>query len=154
MKLINSTTVYENSIPHLRSRHGYFPGGTVLPDGDLLVIFSLSEAFESTDAFPYAMRSQDSGATWTMQGPMYEKPQDARYSEYLKPLLLRDGRLVATGYRFYRDNPEQPICNPVNGGFSPSDLALSISQDNGKTWTISRPIEHPYKEMVDRKSVV
>jgi sialidase-1 len=149
MKLIYSKAIYENPIPHLRSRHGYFPGGTVLPNGDLLVVFSISEAFESTDAFPYAMRSLDAGATWTMQGPLYQKPQDACYSEYLKPLLLKDGKLIATGYRFYRDEPEQPICNPVNGGFCPSDLALSVSADNGKTWTISRPIKHPYKEMVE-----
>ncbi len=149
MKHIDTSVVYENPIPQLRSRHGYFPGAIALPNGEILVVFSISEAFESIDAFPYCMRSQDSGKSWTMQGPLYEKPGKASYSEYLKPLLLSNGDIFATGYRMYRDNPEQPICNPLTGGFCDSDIVRCYSPDGGHTWSLPRKIPHPYKEMVE-----
>jgi sialidase-1 len=149
MKHTDTSTVYENPIPHLRSRHGYFPGATVLSNGEILIVFSISEAFESIDAFPYGMRSQDSGRTWIMQGPLYDKPKDTYYSEYLKPLLLPNGDIIATGYRMYRENPEQPICNPQTGGFCDSDIVQCHSTDGGSTWSDVQIIPHTFKEMIE-----
>lgn len=50
IQAIDHHTVYCNSAPGLHSRHGYFPGLIELHSGDLLALFILAKAMESTDA--------------------------------------------------------------------------------------------------------
>ena len=44
IQVIDHHTVYRNSAPGLRSRHGYFPGLIELPSGELIALFVLGEA--------------------------------------------------------------------------------------------------------------
>ena len=50
MKVINSSIIYENPLPQLRSRHSFFPNITELNDGRLAAAFVIGEAFESIDS--------------------------------------------------------------------------------------------------------
>jgi len=54
----------------VRRRNGYFPGLAVLPSGDLIALFVISEAFESADATTYIARSKDLGTTWNVEGAL------------------------------------------------------------------------------------
>ena len=64
------------------------------------------------------------------------RPRDERpTSDFLKPQVLRDGSLIALGYRFHRDDPEQPIAIAETDGALPGDDVVSFSTDEGRTWT-------------------
>jgi sialidase-1 len=54
----------------VRRRNGYFPGLAILPSGDLLALFVISEAFESADATTWVARSEDLGETWNLEGAL------------------------------------------------------------------------------------
>src|SRR5512143_2882697 len=96
--------LYENDRPHVRSRHGYFPGLALLPNGELLALFVIAEAFEAADGATWVARSRDLGRTWSLEGPVIAGParrtaSGVPASDCLKPTTLRDGTLAAIGYR-------------------------------------------------------
>ncbi len=142
-------TVYANPIPHLHSRHGKFPGAVKLLSGEILVLLEIGEAFESADSRTYVTRSSDNGNTWNFQGQLYSYPQKCNYSEALKPTLLKNGELIAVGYRFDRSNPDLPIGNPKTGGLLPGRDVVSFSSDHGKTWSVPKIIETGYPEVLE-----
>ena len=136
IELVDTHVVYENPKPMLRSRHGYFPGIVELPSGELLALLVIGEAFEAVDLTTHVARSADGGRTWALQGPLPDKSADERpTSDFLKPQVLRDGSLIALGYRFHRDDPEQPIAIAETDGALPGDDIVAFSTDEGRTWT-------------------
>ncbi|TFG87330.1 MAG: exo-alpha-sialidase, partial [Gemmatimonadales bacterium] len=150
IQLIETHTVYENAKPMLRSRHGYFPGVVQLPSGELVALFVMGEAFESVDLTTYVTRSTDLGRTWQLQGPLFERTPGARpTSDFLKPQLLRDGRLIAPGYRFHRDDPKQPIAIAETDGALPGDDVVSFSTDEGWTWSEPAVIPRSTPELLE-----
>lgn len=147
---LETNVVYENPKPHVHSRHGYFPGAVRLPSGDLLTLFVRSEAFESPDATTFVARSKDLGKTWTVEGRLYDKSAlGFETSDCFKPTLLRNGTLVAMGYRFYRRDPEQGIGIEETGGILPGDNIISFSSDEGRTWTSPTVIPHSTPELLE-----
>lgn len=142
--------VYENPLPHIRSRHGYFPGMEKLASGELLTLFVRGEAFESADCSTFITRSSDGGSTWQLQGPLEDKSSmPYRVSDSLKPTLLADGSLIAVGYRFRRDDPEQAVAIPETGGFQPGENIVSFSRDEGRHWTRPAVIERSTPELIE-----
>ncbi|OGD21548.1 MAG: hypothetical protein A2W03_12300 [Candidatus Aminicenantes bacterium RBG_16_63_16] len=140
IEYLEGGVLYKNPRPHVRSRHGYFPGLALLPSGELFALFVIAEAFESADAATWAARSRDLGRTWDLEGPVI--PPGARQgdnalpaSDYLKPAALRDGTVAAIGYRFYRNDPEQGISIETTGGVLPGDDIIVFSKDGGRSWT-------------------
>ncbi|MHB9069398.1 MAG: sialidase family protein [Sedimentisphaerales bacterium] len=151
IEVLGEHTVYVNPLPQLRSRQGKFPCIVQLPSDELLCLFELGEAFESVDSETYVTRSSDMGKTWTLQGPLYDMkklPVPYRVSETMKPTLLRDGTLIAVGYRYDRSNPELPIGNP-NGGLLPGENTVCFSYDDGRTWSIPEVIKTGYPEFLE-----
>ncbi len=147
---VEQHVVYENPRPQVHSRHGYFPGLTQLPDGELLCLFVIGEAFESPDSTTWVARSRDEGRTWTLQGVLNPKEAGGlETSDYWKPTLLRDGSLVAIGYRFHRHDPEAPISLPETGGILPGDDLIAFSRDGGRTWSDPDIIERSYPELLE-----
>ena len=119
IEVVDHNTLYENSIPHIRSRHAYFPGLVPLRNGNLLALFTLGEAMDATNMTTVVSRSNDLGRTWSPPNPLHEKdPEHPFHSDYLKPTVLLDGTLIATGYRFHRTGPDMPVANPET--YSPS----------------------------------
>jgi sialidase-1 len=142
--------VYENPKPHVRSRHGYFPGLVQLPSGEILALFVIAEAFEAADATTWIARSRDDGRTWMLEDRVCARPQTAMpTSDYLKPTLLRNGSLLAVGYRFHRENPEEPIGIAKTGGLLPGDDIVCRSNDSGHTWTTPEIIPRTRPELLE-----
>ncbi len=150
IEYIESSTVYDNPNPKARSRHAYFPGVVQLPSGELLALFPIGEAFESADQTTYVSRSNDLGKTWRLQGPLYDRRQDpVPISDSLKPLVLRDGTLIALGYGFHRHDPEHPITVEETDGVLPGEDLVSFSSDEGHSWTEPRVIPRSIPELVE-----
>jgi len=81
-------------------------------------------------------RSNDNGESWQLQGPLYDASTDNPPNmDSMKPLLLNDGTLIATGYRFFRPDPEV-LVNPDTGGLPDGENIISFSKDEGHTWTV------------------
>jgi sialidase-1 len=164
IEYLETSILYENPRPHIRSRHGYFPGLAVLPSGDLIALFVVSEAFESADATTYIARSGDLGKNWSLEGPLralcsagtaevgspdeqsgaggnrsFSPPEHPEagvpVSDYLKPSVIRNGTVIAIGYRFDRHDLEQGISVEETGGILSGDDIISFSVNEGKTWT-------------------
>jgi hypothetical protein len=70
---LETVVAYDNPRPEVHSRHGYHAGLAKLPNGDLLTLFVLAEAFEAPNATTYISRSRDMDCTWQLQGPLYDK---------------------------------------------------------------------------------
>ena len=49
ISVVDTGILFENDLPHLRSRHGYFPGVVKISDGILMAAYVAGEAFESVD---------------------------------------------------------------------------------------------------------
>ena len=144
--VLEHETLYDNPMPHLRSRHGYFPGVVQLPSGDLLAVVAIGEAFESVDLAANVLRSADLGHTWQLQGPLADRSTDEfPINDAVKPTALSNGTVVAMGYRFYRHNLDQALANPETNGLQPGDNVIAFSHDEGRTWSppqvlpLSRP---------------
>jgi len=45
IEYLEGKILYENPIPHVRSRFALFPGAVQLPSGDLLALVVIGEAF-------------------------------------------------------------------------------------------------------------
>ena len=150
--VVESHVVYENPKPMLRSRHGYFPGVVQLPSGELLALFVLGQAFESVDLATQVTRSSDLGRTWQLQGPLYDKSSESPTSDFLKPQILDDGRLIALGYRFDRQDPEQQIAIAETDGALAGDDVVAFSADQGGTWTKPSVIRRSTPELIELPS--
>ena len=140
MKILHSANIFDNPLPQLRSRQSFFPFIAECKDGTLIASFQIGEAFESVDATSFASFSTDGGKTWSVPTAIFDKSDYTRpVSDCCKPTVLPDGRLIAFGYAYYRDNPDFPLGNPETGGLLDDFIFYMISEDNGKTW--SKPVE-------------
>ena len=146
IEVLGHTVIYQNPLPTRRSLHGFFPGIVRMGNGDLVCLFTLGEAFESNDQQTYVSRSRDGGRTWSLQGPLHERMKRGLVS--LKPTVLRDGRLIAVGYGFYRDNPEI-LTNPETGGLPAGENLVSFSSDDGTTWAIPEKMRLSRPEVLE-----
>ena len=142
MKVIHSAVIYENPLPQLRLRQSAFPFLCQLQNGDLAAVYAIGEAFESVDGSSYISFSCDGGKSWSAPQPMFDKSGlSCPLTDYAKATVLPDGRLVAIGYGYLRENPELPIGNPQTGGLLEDVVFYSISEDGGKSWGKMQPIE-------------
>jgi len=135
MKVVFQNSIYENPLPQLRSRQAFFPWLCEKADGEIVASFAIGEAFESVDSASYVCTSRDGGRTWSAPARMFDlQGEEDKLTDYCKVSTLPDGRLVALGYTFLRDDPELSIGNPENGGLLDDFIFFSISEDGGKTW--------------------
>lgn len=132
-------TIWANPAPLLVSRQAVFPGLVRLDDGTLIAMFAIGQAFDAADQRMYVSRSSDGGASWSEPAPVPQvNDLDMPESETLKPLVLGDGTLIATGYGFARRDPLTPIVDSASGALLPMRNKISRSHDGGLTWSPSR----------------
>ena len=137
-------TIYESPKSQDPPLNARFSGVVQLPSGELLAIYQLTEIVDKSVAHAYVSRSSDLGKTWQFQGPLYDEKDlalDCQYNETCKPAVLQDGSLIAFGYRWYRRDMNQPICNPKTGGFIQGDNIVLFSKDDGRTWTLPKIVD-------------
>lgn len=132
----NETTIYANPSPLLVSRQAVFPGVVRAPSGDLLAMFSIGQAFDAADMRAVVSRSCDNGKSWDAPQPLHHETELA--SESFKPVVLPDGRILATGYVFERPDMLTPIVDPETMALLPLRNRMSVSDDEGRTWTPPR----------------
>ena len=142
MKIINTSIIYDNPLPQLRSRQNFFPNIVECSNGELLAVSAIGEAFESVDSTCYAIRSTDGGKTWGTPVHMFDTSEfDTAITDYSKASRLPDGTLVAFGYAYIRENEELPLGNPETGGVLDDFIFISYSKDNGASWSKMEKIE-------------
>jgi sialidase-1 len=141
LKLIAETTLYQNPDPLLVSRQATFPGIVPLPDGELVMLFCIGQAFDAADTRVFVSRSGDQGQTWTAPVRLSEQETTPEESESYKPLLLRDGTLLATGYAFVRPTPLTPVVDPETFELLKLVNKTSRSTDGGRTWSVPNYID-------------
>lgn len=128
--------VYDNPVPALRSRHGYFPCLAQAGDASLYCSFMLGEAFESVDGESRLMRSTDGGKTWELLPPVINRPGvTVPTTSSFKITFLKDGRALLFGYETPRPDPDTPVGNPETGGLLDDDVVILWSTDGCKTFT-------------------
>ncbi len=137
MKKKEEIIVYQNPNPLLLSKQGIFPGVSLLPNNDLLIIFSIGQAFDSSDQRAFVTKSKDNGRTWSIPKQLHDhKYKNQEETDTLKPLLLNNGNLIATGYAFVRPNSLTPIVDPISFNILPLKNKISFSSDNGESWSV------------------
>lgn len=136
MQLIDVGTVYANPDALLVSRQAAFPGMALLPDGDIVAVFSIGQAFDAADMRAHVCRSSDGGRSWSAPRRLHEAEFSPPESESFKPISLADGTLFATGYVFERPTPLTPIVDPTSRSLLPLHNKLSRSKDGGRSWSV------------------
>jgi sialidase-1 len=134
-------SIYANPHPLLVSRQALFPGIIELPDGRLLALLSIGQAFDAADMRSHVMFSTDEGLSWTPPVRLHDHEFSPPEQESYKPVLLADGRLLATGYAFVRPDPLQPIVDPVTLQLPRLVTRVSESRDLGRNWSVPRRID-------------
>lgn len=129
----NETTIYANPSPLLVSRQAVFAGVVRAPGGDLLAMFSIGQAFDAADMRAVVSRSCDGGISWDAPQPLHNAVE--LISESFKPVVLPDGRILATGYAFERPDMLTPIVDPDTMALLPLRNRMSVSEDQGRSWT-------------------
>ena len=142
MKIVSSAVIYENPLPQLRSIQSFFPFLFETKDGKIGAVTVLGEAFESVDGRSYICFSDDGGKSFSTPRAMFSHgDREGRLTDYAKAVSLPDGRIVALGYAYLRDDPTLPIGNPENGGVLNDFVFWSVSEDGGESFSEMRRIE-------------
>ncbi|MBN72563.1 MAG: hypothetical protein CME32_25195 [Gimesia sp.] len=133
---LETGVLFRNEKPHVKSVHAYFPSVAVLPDGSLIGLFSLGEAFEAVNLQMHWSRSFDQGQTWEYQGQLNPETTDRLTSTFGRVTITPDGELLANLIRYDRTaHPEEGLSNPKTLGLVPAELLLMRSADQGSTWS-------------------
>ena len=139
MRIIDEIILYENPEPLLVSKQGIFPGIVKLQDNSLLALFTIGQAFDSADQRTFVSKSFDDGRSWSKPKPLHNHIyKNKEESESLKPLLLQNNKLLAIGYAFVRPDSLTPIVNPNTFEILPLNNKISISNDNGESWSMPK----------------
>ena len=138
---LNTGLVYRNPMPHLHSRHAYFPSLVELPDGDLVAAMDIGSAFEAVDMRSYVCRSSDGGKTWSPPQMIFEPDVSVHpVSTTCRISRMPDGELVGATCLFDRTRTNKALGNPATEGFVHTQMAIVRSRDAGQTWSLPEPI--------------
>jgi hypothetical protein len=111
-------------------RHVAFPGVVQLKTGEMLVVFREGENHVSPDGKILLCRSTDKGKTWSMPDTIVSTYRDCRDPSIVQ---LRDGLIIVNFFQSRYDTAGKII--GAIGCF------VSLSYDNGKTFTAPRMIQ-------------
>ena len=142
MKITSTAIIYENPLPQLKSIQSYFPFLFETKEGKIGAVTVLGEAFESVNGRSFISFSEDGGKSFGAPRAMFSHGErEGQITDYAKATVLPDGRIVALGYAYLRDDPSLPIGNPENGGVLDDFVFWSVSDDEGESFSEMRKID-------------
>jgi hypothetical protein len=145
MKVVERAVV-SAAVPGTSRAFATFPAFVVLPDGDLLVSYSIGSGKDTDDLDIELRRSTDGGRTWTEPVTPFETTLDGRRGSLkAAPITRLDGNhLIVAGLWIDREAfPGQPLFNPETEGCLPMAVLLADSADGGVSWTAWRAVPMP-----------
>jgi sialidase-1 len=144
LKNLTTGVLYCNPKPHVKSIHAYFPSVVVMPNGEMVALYALAEAFEAVNAHGYLSRSADGGQTWQHGGRICPDVPGRLTCESGRITVTPEGELIAVLVRADRtDHPDEGLTNPENLGFVPTEILTTRSSDAGHTWSDPAVVEPP-----------
>lgn len=124
-----------------------FPGLCVKPGGSLALLAVAGTAFESADQRTVVYTGSADGLTWQPHGDIGEVRSNGHlFCTSAKPTALPNGRIVALGYGFEREEPELSISGYAekHGDFPKVRNYVQFSEDGGISYTPPKFLEHGY----------
>ena len=144
MQVIDTGIVYRNPVPHVWSRHAYFPSLVSLVGGELICSFVRAQAFEAEDARLHLCRSRDGGQKWENEGRVFaEREVPSYYFESGRMALLTDGSLLMMVCLTDKGRREEGLSNPDTLGLVETTLVSHRSMDGGRTWSEASAVTPP-----------
>lgn len=141
---ISTGIMYRNPVPHVVSRHGYFPSVVALDNGNMVGSVVIGEAFEAANLQTHIVHSADGGETWSEPVPLVARDRHAMISDCARLAVFPDGELATMMVQSHRAaHPGAGLANPENMGFVPTDLSVIRSSDYGNSWEAPEPVEPP-----------
>ena len=98
MKIVNSSIIYDDPLPQLRSKHSYFPFLCERKDGVIAAVHVTGEAFESVDGTSCISFSRDGGNTWSDNTVCMEFDGNITCYEQ-RMCVLESGAIVCIGWK-------------------------------------------------------
>ena len=145
MKVVERAVV-SAAVPGTSRAFATFPAFVVLPDGDLLVSYSIGSGKDTDDLDIELRRSTDGGRTWPEPVTPFETTLDGRRGSLkAAPITRLDGNhlIVAALWIDREAFPGQPLFNPETEGCLPMKVLLADSTDGGVSWTAWRVVPMP-----------
>jgi hypothetical protein len=109
-----------------------------LSNGDLLASFQAASVKNGIDSNAMLARSVDGGKTWAVPiapfNPILNGKEGSLHLAYVSELEPRTLVASILWCDHFNDNTLE-FFNPTTGGLLPTEVCLSFSQDNGKTWS-------------------
>ncbi|MCX7706295.1 MAG: glycoside hydrolase [bacterium] len=144
IKIVDTGVLYSNSVPHVKSIHAYFPSVVQIPDGKLIAVYALGEAFEALNLHTHYSFSSDCGKTWHYAGQIQNKIRGKLTSDTSRITIGPDREIVVLMNVYDRtEHLEEGLTNPETIGFVPTKFYLIRSFDDGKTFNKPQPINTP-----------
>jgi sialidase-1 len=155
IETIDEGVIFDNPLPQLKSRQGYFPNIVSTDSGRLIAAFTVGEAMESVDSATVISESTDEGKTWKMISSVIDKTgHKVPLSDCMKITYAGGSKLLALGYAFSRPDERLPLGNPQTGGLLDDQVIYTESNDLGLSWEISRKIETTFGSHVEASAPV
>ncbi len=126
---------------------GIFPGLCVNPDGSTALLLVSGSDFESADQKLCALRGDSKAGNWQLESIVPDdETMKLPFTASAKPAVLADGTIVALGYGFDREDPNETLSGYAekHGRFPTVRNAVWFSKDGGKSYSVPHWIEHNY----------
>ncbi len=141
---LDTQVVYRNPKPYLRSVHASFPSVVEMPDGELIAVFVLGEAFEAVNLRLHKARSTDGGETWRHEGQVFSDIEGNPVSEAARISLTPEGEIFMVLWRADRsEHIDEGLANEATLGMAPNQFLTCRSADGGRSWTTPEPLASP-----------
>jgi len=144
IEIVDTGILYSNPVPHLKSIHAYFPSVAQMPDGKMIALYSLAEAFEAINLHTHYSFSYDSGKSWSYTGQLHRGIENKITSDASRIAITPEGELIILMCVYDRtQHPAEGLTNPETTGFVPTNFYIIRSVDGGKIFSQPEPVKVP-----------
>ncbi len=141
----NRGLIFDSSQQSRQHRIAFFTSLCCLRSGAILCGFQLGPKKHAVDSIIGLCRSEDQGLSWHRLPAEFPTTIDGVPGSLGAAELVEafPGRLLLFATWFDRSEPDRPLFDPVTQGILKSKQLLSISTDEGQTWSEWRQLPTP-----------